>query len=129
MKDKKEFCILSKTIIEQIEEKLIKWEESITSSHHEEIKIELSLETSSEIIDQANQANMLSIELEKINRNAKVLKEIRTALKKIKTGTYGICEESGEAIETNRLLANPLARFSLETQQELENETKSHKQH
>jgi RNA polymerase-binding transcription factor DksA len=35
---------------------------------------------------------------------------IKRALQKIETGTYGICEISGEAIEPERLLANPTAR-------------------
>ncbi len=35
--------------------------------------------------------------------------EIRTALKKIEDGTYGMCEVSGEPIETERLEANPAA--------------------
>lgn len=35
---------------------------------------------------------------------------IRRALTKIADGTYGVCEISGEAIETDRLDANPAAR-------------------
>ncbi len=38
------------------------------------------------------------------------LNEVERALQKIKDGTYGICEISGEAIETDRLNANPAAR-------------------
>lgn len=38
------------------------------------------------------------------------LKEIVAALEKIKAGTYGICEVSGEPIEHDRLEANPAAR-------------------
>ena len=34
------------------------------------------------------------------------------ALKKIEMGTYGVCEISGEKIETDRLDANPAARTS-----------------
>ncbi len=36
--------------------------------------------------------------------------DIVRALKKIEDGTYGICEVSGEPIETDRLDANPAAR-------------------
>lgn len=36
--------------------------------------------------------------------------EALLALKKIKTGIYGICEVSGESIEIGRLEANPAAR-------------------
>ncbi len=35
---------------------------------------------------------------------------IKRALDKLKQGTYGICEISGEAIEEDRLAANPAAR-------------------
>lgn len=37
-------------------------------------------------------------------------KDVIDALEKIKNGTYGICEESGEQIPPERLDANPAAR-------------------
>jgi RNA polymerase-binding transcription factor DksA len=39
--------------------------------------------------------------------------DVKLALDKIKKGTYGICEISGEPIETERLEANPAARTSV----------------
>lgn len=39
---------------------------------------------------------------------------IKRALAKIEAGTYGTCEISGEAIETERLEANPAARTCIE---------------
>ena len=38
------------------------------------------------------------------------LNDIKDALKKIETGTYGKCEVCGEPIELDRLEANPAAR-------------------
>ncbi len=38
------------------------------------------------------------------------LKDIEDALLKIESNTYGVCEVSGEAIEEERLIANPAAR-------------------
>lgn len=38
------------------------------------------------------------------------LKAVEDALVKIKNGTYGLCEISGEPIELDRLEANPAAR-------------------
>jgi DnaK suppressor protein len=35
--------------------------------------------------------------------------EVKAALARIKTGTYGICKKGGEAIEHDRLEANPAA--------------------
>lgn len=43
----------------------------------------------------------------------KQLHEVDAALEKIKNGTYGVCEISGEEIEKERLEANPSARTSL----------------
>lgn len=37
-------------------------------------------------------------------------KDVKDALKKIESGTYGICEVTGEQIEEDRLIANPAAR-------------------
>lgn len=126
MKDKNEFCGLSEQIISSIENKLTQWQREL-EDHPKAIDAELTADNCSEIIDQANKETMLSLEVQKSNRNNKILNEIRVALKKIKQGTYGICEDSGEFIETNRLLANPLARFSLEAQQEMEAEAKNRK--
>lgn len=38
------------------------------------------------------------------------LSEVKSALKKIEDNTYGICEISGQPIESDRLEANPAAR-------------------
>ena len=42
------------------------------------------------------------------------LKNVRDALVRIEEGTYGVCEESGNPIELDRLNANPAARTCLE---------------
>ncbi len=36
--------------------------------------------------------------------------ELKSALKKMEEGTYGVCEVSGEPIEADRLEANPAAK-------------------
>ena len=50
----------------------------------------------------------------------KQLAEVESALNRIQTGTYGICEVTGESIEPNRLLAIPWTRISLAALEELE---------
>lgn len=42
------------------------------------------------------------------------LLEIEFALSRMEQGTYGFCEETDEPIETERLLAIPWTRYSLE---------------
>ena len=46
--------------------------------------------------------------------------EIDAALDRIRNGTYGICEISGEPIEAERLAAIPWTRYSAVAQRELE---------
>ena len=42
------------------------------------------------------------------------LMEIEFALSRIQQGSFGVCEETGEAIETERLLAIPYTKLSIE---------------
>jgi RNA polymerase-binding transcription factor DksA len=56
-----------------------------------------------------------------------MLYEIEEALNRIKTGTYGTCELTGEAIEPERLLAIPWTRFSLAAEERLESEGQVHR--
>lgn len=48
------------------------------------------------------------------------LKEIESALLKIKKGTYGICEKCGKQIDVARLEVKPSAIYCLEDEKELE---------
>ena len=68
--------------------------------------------------------NEVADKLEEIEGNSgimsqldKQLIEVNAALIRIEKGTYGICESSGKAIETERLEANPSARFSIKHSQ------------
>lgn len=46
-----------------------------------------------------------------INQQVKELEEIEDAIKRIKKGTYGICEMCDESIAMGRLRAKPFAKF------------------
>lgn len=52
--------------------------------------------------------------------------EIDFALARIQQGTYGICEETNEKIETERLLAIPWTRLSIEGAEMRENAKKKY---
>lgn len=45
-----------------------------------------------------------------MNKLERQLVDVKSALKKIDEGRYGICEVGGEQIETDRLEANPSAK-------------------
>lgn len=58
------------------------------------------------------------------NRIKVQLLEIEMALARIESGNYGICEETDELIETERLLAIPWTRLSIEGAEIRESQTK-----
>lgn len=53
-------------------------------------------------------------------RHLRRLQQIDEAFERIREGTYGLCEGTDEPINPKRLLIMPLARFSIEYQQEQE---------
>ncbi|MDE5066096.1 TraR/DksA family transcriptional regulator [Wolbachia endosymbiont of Drosophila malagassya] len=60
---------------------------------------------------------------EKLIKRRKDRKEkIKEALEKIKLGTYGYCDGTGEEIGVERLKANPLAIYCIEEQERVEKE-------
>lgn len=57
-----------------------------------------------------------------LGKEQDALYEINEALKRIETGTYGICEGTGQKIPEERLEAMPFARFSVAWQEKIERE-------
>jgi len=55
-----------------------------------------------------------------VSNEQEALYEIEEAIQRIKKGTYGICELTGEPIDEERLLAVPFARYSVKSQAEVE---------
>lgn len=61
-----------------------------------------------------------ALELRTRDRERKLLKKVQQAISRIDAGEYGWCEETGEPIGLQRLLARPTATLSLEAQQRRE---------
>lgn len=70
--------------------------------------------------DRATQESEFGLELRTRDRERKLLKKIDAALERIDAGTYGYCEETGEAIGLRRLEARPVATLSVEAQERRE---------
>ena len=66
--------------------------------------------------DQATIEEENALELRARDRERKLLKKIDEALRRVEDGSYGYCEESGDAIGIPRLLARPTATLSIEAQ-------------
>ena len=67
--------------------------------------------------DRATQEEVRTLELRARDRERKLLKKIHGALRRIEDGSYGYCEETGEAIGLARLLARPTATLCVEAQE------------
>lgn len=61
-----------------------------------------------------------ALELRTRDRERKLLKKVQQVLARLQSGEYGYCEETGEPIGLQRLLARPTATLSLEAQQRRE---------
>ena len=61
-----------------------------------------------------------ALELRARDRERKLLKKIDGALVRIEDGSYGYCEETGEPIGLQRLIARPTATLTIEAQERRE---------
>src|SRR3990170_5950427 len=82
----------------------------LTSEHLREHDIE------PDPTDQATIEEEYALELRARDRERKLLKKIEQSLRRIDDGSYGYCEETGDAIGIARLLARPTATLTIEAQ-------------
>ena len=103
-------------------EELIKWKKDIIKANNLGNILNASDDnvSSADMVDQASSYTDKSVEMKALNRSRKLISKINSALQRIKDGTYGYCEESGEAIGLKRLMARPIATLSIEAQEKHE---------
>lgn len=80
-----------------------------------------------DIADRASSETEKALELRTRDRQRKLISKIDSALRRIETGEYGYCEETGEPISLRRLDARPIATLSLEAQERHEREERVYK--
>ena len=106
--------------------KLTEWKTEIIRSNNDAL-YNRSLDdnsTSADIVDQASSYTEKNVEMKAINRQIKLISKIDQAIKKIESGTYGFCEETGEPIGLKRLIARPVATLCIAAQEKHEKEEK-----
>ena len=80
--------------------------------------------SSADIVDQASSYTDKSVEMKALNRSRKLIAKINSALQRLKDGTYGFCEETGEPIGLKRLMARPVATLCIAAQEKHEKDEK-----
>ena len=107
-------------------QKLTDWKVDLVKTNNEAL-YNSSLDdnsTSADIVDQASSYTEKNVEMRAINRQIKLISKIDSALKRIKDGTYGFCEDTGEPIGLKRLIARPVATLSIAAQEKHEKQEK-----
>tara|TARA_B100000214_G_C23484306_1_gene408604 strand:- start:167 stop:535 length:369 start_codon:yes stop_codon:yes gene_type:complete len=107
-------------------ERLIAWRKEIVKSNNENMVLN-NLDdniSSADIVDQASSYTEKTVEMRASNRRRKLVNKIDQALKRLKDGTYGYCEETGEPIGLKRLIARPIATLSIQAQERHEQKEK-----
>ena len=107
-------------------QKLTNWKIELVKANNEAL-YNSSLDdnsTSADIVDQASSYTEKNVEMRAINSQIKLISKIDSALKRIKDGTYGFCEDTGEPIGLKRLIARPVATLTIAAQEKHEKEEK-----
>ena len=81
---------------------------------------------SADIVDQASSYTDKNVEMKAINRQIKLISEIDKALFRIKDDTYGYCLDTAEPIGLKRLMARPIAKYTIAAQEKHEKDEKVH---
>ena len=105
---------------------LIKWKKDIIKANNLGNILNSSDDnvSSADIVDQASSYTDKTVEMKALNRSRKLISKINAALQRLKDGTYGFCEETGEPIGLKRLIARPVATLSIESQEKHERDEK-----
>ncbi len=109
-------------------QKLTEWKNEIIKSNSQALYSSDLVDniSSPDVIDQASSYTEKNVEIRTVNRQIKLVSKIDAALKRLKEGTYGFCEETGEQIGLERLIARPIATLCIAAQEKHEREEKIH---
>ena len=81
---------------------------------------------SADVVDQASSYTDKNVEMKAINRQIKLISEIDKALLRIKDDTYGFCLDTAEPIGLKRMMARPVAKYTIAAQEKHEMKEKVH---
>ncbi len=108
--------------------KLLEWKYSILAESRGTIEqMQEGTRNIPDIADRASEETDRALELRTRDRERKVVAKIDAALRRIESGTYGYCEDTGEPISLKRLEARPIATLSLEAQERHERKERVHR--
>ena len=106
---------------EYFRKKLLTWKDDILISNRKTLQhLQDDPANQPDIADRANSESIRALELRARDRQRKLISKIEDALQRLEDGSYGYCDETGEAISLKRLDARPIATLSIEAQEQHE---------
>jgi DnaK suppressor protein len=102
-------------------EKLLTWKNELIQESN--VTVEHLKEKNMQEPDNADRATFetdTNIELRTRERYLKLITKINQAISRIENKTYGYCEKTGEEIGIKRLMARPIAIYTVEAQEKRE---------
>lgn len=107
-------------------EKLINWRNELSFNLKRSVYSEKPApESNADWLDTASQQTQSELFRVNCEHSMRIIQEIDDALIRINKGTYGFCFATGEEIGVKRLIAMPIAKYSVEAQEERELRRKS----
>src|SRR6056300_2079595 len=108
--------------------KLTEWKKELVKANNEALYHGSMDDNSSsaDIVDQASSYTDKAVEMKAINRQIKLISEIDKALARIREGIYGYCLDTAEPIGLKRLIARPVAKYTIAAQEKHEKNEKVH---
>ena len=108
--------------------KLTEWKKDLVKANNEAL-YHGSMDDNSisaDVVDQASSYTDKNVEMKAINRQIKLISEIDKALARIREGIYGYCLDTAEPIGLKRLIARPVAKYTIAAQEKHEKNEKVH---
>ena len=108
--------------------KLTEWKKDLVKANNEAL-YNGSMDdnsTSADVVDQASSYTDKNVEMKAINRQIKLISEIDKALGRIREDIYGYCLDTAEPIGLKRLMARPVAKYTIAAQEMHEKNEKVH---
>ncbi len=107
--------------LEYFKQKLTVWRDELVEESRETISnLQSEVRDVGDEAERATRETENSLELRTRDRYRKLINKINKTLLRLDDGDYGYCEETGEEIGLNRLVARPIATLCLDAQERWE---------
>lgn len=78
----------------------------------------ITIEKSADALDEVQHASERELAIRNLDRESNLLRNVRSALRRIQDGTFGVCLHCEEEISPKRLAAVPWAPFCIQCQEQ-----------